>query len=156
MDKGAAEVTESRPRSVGSEMWASLGAYWRDAVPYQRFLFWLAVAFLASAAVHGAVFLLGDRAWEGPLSWRKPLLFSFSFAAVSASIAWVMTFLAKRRRYGWPLAIAFASASVGETALIAMQAWRGRGPPTSMTGRRSTKGCSSRWVGCSPGLQRWS
>ena len=127
-------------------MWASLRGYWRDAAPYQRFLCWLAVAFLASAAVHGAVFLLGDRAWEGPLSWRKPLLFSFSFAAVSASIAWVMTFLPNRPEVGWPLAIAFALASVGETVLIAMQAWRGRS--SNFNDRTAlTRGCSSRWAG---------
>jgi len=106
-------------------MWESLREFWRDAAPYQRFLYWLAVAFLISAALHGVVFLLGDRAWEGPISWRKPLLFSFSFAAVSASVAWVMTFLPKRPWPGWAMAVIFAVASVGETALIAMQAWRG-------------------------------
>jgi hypothetical protein len=106
-------------------MWTSLRGFWRQAAPYQVFLYWLAVAFLISAAVHGVEFLLGERAWQGPTSWRKPLLFSFSFAALSASIAWVMTFLPKRPGPGWALAITFAVASVGETALIAMQAWRG-------------------------------
>jgi hypothetical protein len=106
-------------------MGMSLRGYWRQAAPYQRFLYWLAVAFLISAAVHGLMFLLGDRAWAGPISWRKPLLFSFSFAAVSASVAWVMTFLPKRPVLGWTLAVVFAGASVGETALIGMQAWRG-------------------------------
>jgi hypothetical protein len=106
-------------------MGGSLLGYWRRAASYQRFLYWLAVVFLLSAAVHGTVFLLGDRAWDGPISWRKPLLFSFSFAAASASVAWVMTFLPRRPALGWTLAVVFAGASVGETALIAMQAWRG-------------------------------
>jgi hypothetical protein len=118
------DVLEALRTSVLGQMWASLRGYWRQAAPYQRFLYWLAVAFLAGAAVHGAVFLLGDRAWEGPLSWRKPMLFSFSFAAASATIAWIMTFLPRRPEAGLPLAIMFAIASVGETALIAMQAWR--------------------------------
>ena len=119
-------VLDNRHVSMLGQMWASIRGYWRKAAPYQRFLYWLAVAFLAGAAVHGAVFLLGDRAWEGPLSWRKPMLFSFSFAALSATIAWIMTFLPRRPQAGWPLAIVFAIASVGETALIAMQAWRGK------------------------------
>jgi hypothetical protein len=106
-------------------MSASLRGYWRQAAPYQRFLYWLAVLFLANAAVHGAAFLLGDLPWEGPVSWRKPLLFSFSFAAASASMAWVMTFLPRNRALGWSLAVVFAVASVGETALISMQVWRG-------------------------------
>jgi hypothetical protein len=54
------------------------------------------------------------------------MLFSFSFAALSATIAWVMTFLPRRPQVGWPLATVFTIASVGETALIAMQAWRGK------------------------------
>jgi hypothetical protein len=106
-------------------MWASLRGYWRQAATYQRFLYRLAVVFLVSAAIHGIVFVFGDRPWEGPTSWRKPLLFSFSFAAVSASVAWVMTFLPKRPALGWTLALIFAGTSVGETVLIAMQAWRG-------------------------------
>lgn len=120
------DVLRPRRVSVLGQMWASLRGYWRQAAPYERFLYWLAVAFLASAAVHGVVFLLGDRAWEGPLSWRKPMLFSFSFAALSATIAWIMTFLPRRPEVGWPLASVFAIASVGETALIAMQAWRSK------------------------------
>jgi hypothetical protein len=118
---------EAVPRSggLGAAVSASIRDLWRRAAPYQRFLYWLALVFLASAAVHGAAFLLGDLPWDGPVSWRKPLLFSFSFAAASASIAWVMTYLAPRRVLGWSLAVVFAIASVGETALIAIQVWRG-------------------------------
>ena len=70
---------EAVPRSagLGAEVSASLREYWRRAAPYQRSLYWLAVVFLVSAAVHGAAFLLGDLPWDGPVSWRKPLLFSF-------------------------------------------------------------------------------
>lgn len=89
------------------------------------FLYWLSILFLISAAVHGVVFLLGDRAWGGPVSWRKPLLFSFSFAAISASVAWVLAFLPNRPGLGWSLTLLFTGSSVGETVLIAMQAWRG-------------------------------
>jgi hypothetical protein len=111
--------------SLGKEMSASLRRFWHQSVPYQRFLYWLALLFLVSAAVHSLAFLLGDRAWAGPTSWRKPMLFSFSFAAVSASIAWVMTFLPRSPGLGWSLALLFAGASIGETTLIAMQTWRG-------------------------------
>jgi hypothetical protein len=50
------------------------------------------------------------------------MLFS-SFAALTATIAWLMTFLLRRSMVGWPLAIAFAVSS-GETELMGMQAWR--------------------------------
>ena len=103
----------------------SLIGYWRVAEPYQRFLYWLSALFLVGAALHAAVFILDDRPWEGPLSWRKPLLFSLSFALVCASLAWVMTFLPRRQRAGWLLLGSFGLASFGETALISLQAWRG-------------------------------
>ncbi len=103
----------------------SLIDYWRIAEPYQRFLYRLSALFLVSAALHAAVFVLDDRPWEGPLSWRKPLLFSLSFALVCASLAWVMTFLPRSQRAGWLLLGSFGFASFGETALISLQAWRG-------------------------------
>ena len=103
----------------------SLTRYWRVAEPYQRFLYWVSVLFLVSATFHSAVFVLDDRAWEGPVSWRKPLLFSLSFALVCVSLAWVMTFLPRRQRAGWLLLGSFGFASFGETALISLQAWRG-------------------------------
>ena len=103
----------------------SLKGYWRVAEAYQRFLYRLSSLFLVSAALHAVVFVLDDRPWEGPLSWRKPLLFSLSFALVCASLAWVMTFLPRRRRAGWFLLGSFGFASFGETALISLQAWRG-------------------------------
>ncbi len=108
-----------------SLMIASLNGYWRVAQPYQRFLYRLSALLLVSAALHAAVFILDDRPWEGPLSWRKPLLFSVSFALVCASLAWVMTFLPRRQRAGWLLLGSFGFASFGETALISLQAWRG-------------------------------
>ena len=105
-------------------MIASLNDYWRVAQPYQRFLYRLSALFLFSAALHAAVFILDDRPWEGPLSWRKPLSFSVSFALVCASLAWVMNFLPRRQRAGWLLLGSFGFASFGETALISLQAWR--------------------------------
>ncbi|MDQ3661136.1 MAG: hypothetical protein M3454_08795 [Actinomycetota bacterium] len=103
----------------------SLIGYWRVAEPYQRFLYRLSTLFLVSAALHAAVFLLDDRPWDGPLSWRKPLLFSLSFTLVCASLAWVMTFLPPKRTAGWLLLGSLGFASFGETALISLQAWRG-------------------------------
>jgi hypothetical protein len=105
----------------------SLIAYWREAAGYQRFLYWVSVLFGLSAVVHGIVFLADDRPWSGPVSWRKPLLFSLSFALVGASLAWVMTFLPRREIAGRLLLGSFGIASIAETALISMQAWRGVG-----------------------------
>jgi hypothetical protein len=105
----------------------SLIAYGREAAAYQRFLYWVSVFFGLSALFHSIVFLLDDRPWSGPISWRKPLLFSLSFALVGASLAWVMSFLPRRNAAGWFLLGSFGVASIAETALISLQAWRGVG-----------------------------
>jgi len=119
-------VREDGDRHVAGRMAASIRGYREAAAPYQRFLYVVAALFLASAIVHGLAFALDDRPWEGPLSWRKPLLFSLSFALLTASVAWVLTFLPRRPLAGWGLGALLALAGIGEVALIAMQTWRGR------------------------------
>jgi hypothetical protein len=64
----------------------SLSDYLRDVTAYQRFLYGVAALLMVSAIVHAAVWLADGGAWEGPVSWRKPILFSFSFGITSASL----------------------------------------------------------------------
>jgi hypothetical protein len=71
---------------------------------YQSFLYAVGVLLLASGLVHGVVFLLDGGGWDGPLSWRKPILFGFSFGITVLSLGWVLSFLPRRRRLGWLLA----------------------------------------------------
>lgn len=91
----------------------------------QRFLYLLSGAFFLSATVHFAVFLSDGSSWAGPVSWRKPVEFAFSFALTTATIAWILDYLGGRARTQWTLAIVYAAASVGEVVLITMQVWRG-------------------------------
>jgi hypothetical protein len=106
-------------------MRASLRAYWDASASYQRFVYLIGAAFALSAIFHIGVFLVDGGPWEGPLSWRKPISFSLSFALIAVSLAWVLTFLPRRPILGWFVMGVFGVASVVETALIAMQTWRG-------------------------------
>jgi hypothetical protein len=90
-----------------------------------RFLIVCGLLLLASAAVHGAVFLVSGTAWEGPLSWRKPMLFGFSFGITAVTVAIIAAALRMRPSVAWTLLGSLGVASVAETALITMQTWRG-------------------------------
>jgi hypothetical protein len=112
-------------RSLAAAMGASLRRYWDERAGYQTFLYGAGVLLLASGLFHTLVFLLDGGGWDGPLSWRKPILFGFSFGITVLSLGWVLSFLPRRRRLGWLLAGTLGVASVGEVFLITMQRWRG-------------------------------
>jgi hypothetical protein len=80
---------------------------------------------LTSGLVHVAILLAGGGSWEGPLSLRKPATFGLSFGITVISIVWVASFLPLTNRKRTLLVGAFAAASVFETALVSLQAWRG-------------------------------
>ena len=92
---------------------------------YQRVGYACAALLLASGAFHAGVFLVDGGSWEGPVSWRKPIVFGLSFGITLATITWFMSFLRPRRGTAWVLVGTFAVASVGEVFLVSMQRWRG-------------------------------
>jgi hypothetical protein len=63
-------------------------------------------------------------AWEGPVTWRKPILFGISAGLTSLSLGWVWSKL-PRRRWDGELATVTAWCLVVEVALIDLQCWRG-------------------------------
>lgn len=93
--------------------------------PYQRFAYWCAALLVLSGIFHLGVYVVDGGAWEGPLSWRKPIVFGLSFGISLATLAWITTFIRPRRAWGWVLIGVFSVASVLEVALISMQTWRG-------------------------------
>lgn len=119
------EGVSSSGTALVCEMRASLRTYWQVSQSYQRFVYGTGALFLLSGIVHTGAFLVDGGAWEGPLSWRKPISFSFSFAFIAFSLAWVLTFLPKRPLLGWLVMGTFGVSAAVETALIAMQTWRG-------------------------------
>jgi hypothetical protein len=98
---------------------------WRQRTGYQTVLYAVSVVMLASGIFHTVVFLVSGTSWDGPVSWRKPLLFGYSFGVTTLALAWIMTFLPRRRVLGWVLAPSLGAASFIEVGLITMQRWRG-------------------------------
>ena len=93
--------------------------------PYQRFAYWCAALLVLSGIFHLGVYVVDGGPWEGPLSWRKPIVFGLSFGITLATLSWIMTFIWPRRRWGWVLLGVFSVASLLEVFLISMQTWRG-------------------------------
>lgn len=84
-----------------------------------------ALLLLASAALHTTVLLLAGGPWDGPVSWRKPITFGLSFGISVLTVTWICRLLPLAARTRTLLLGAFTAASLLETALITLQAWRG-------------------------------
>lgn len=86
----------------------------------------LGVIMVASGIAHLPVWALLGGPWEGPITWRKPILFGISGGLTAISLGWVWSMLAWRRG-DVPLAAATAWALFVEVLLIDLQRWRGVG-----------------------------
>ncbi|WP_329623576.1 hypothetical protein OG357_26795 [Streptomyces sp. NBC_01255] len=80
---------------------------------------------LASAAFHTVVLVLDGGPWDGPVSWRKPITFGLSFGISVLTVTWICGLLPLAARTRTLLLGAFTGASLLETGLITLQAWRG-------------------------------
>ena len=54
---------------------------------YQRFAYLCGALLVLSGAFHAVVFLVDGGSWEGPVSWRKPIVFGLSFVAAAIYVA---------------------------------------------------------------------
>ena len=77
-----------------------------------------------SGVAHFVIWLFAGGDWEGPVSWRKPILFGVSTGVTVLSVAWLYPKL-RPRRWDAVLCGLFGFAMVAEVALITIQQWRG-------------------------------
>ncbi|MFS0701154.1 hypothetical protein AB6N24_14385 [Cellulomonas sp. 179-A 4D5 NHS] len=117
-----------RPSEVARAVTAQLRAALADAAPtsgYQRALYLGGLVLLGSAVVHAAVWLVDGSAWDGAVSWRKPMTFGFSFGLLLLSCGWIQGTLPRSRAWGWSVTVLVAGGSLLEVGLITVQRWRG-------------------------------
>lgn len=81
---------------------------------------------LGSGLLHVVVWVVQGGEWEGPLSWRKPILFGISTGLTALSLAWLWSWTPPRSRAATVAATATALALLVEVALVDVQCWRGR------------------------------
>ena len=89
-----------------------------------RLLVLCGVLLLESGAAHLVVWAVAGGPWEGPVSWRKPILFGISGGLTCLSLGWAWAQLPWRRGDAW-LAATVAWALLVEVCLINLQTWRG-------------------------------
>ena len=79
---------------------------------------------VVSGLAHVVVWAVLGGPWEGPVTWRKPILFGISGGLTSLSLGWAWSKLPLRWGDGWlPATVAWAL--LVEVAAIDLQAWRG-------------------------------
>jgi hypothetical protein len=103
----------------------STAARLRPTTAYQRLGYGCAAALVLSGLLHVVVYLVDGGPWEGPLSWRKPIVFGLSFGITVATVAWMLPLLRGRTATGWVVVGLLSATSLGEVSLITMQTWRG-------------------------------
>jgi len=84
----------------------------------------IGILLVVSGVAHLVVWAVLGGPWEGPVSWRKPILFGVSGGLTSLSLGWAWSKLPWRWGDAW-LASSVAWALLVEVALIDLQAWRG-------------------------------
>jgi hypothetical protein len=84
----------------------------------------IGVLLVVSGLAHLVVWAVAGGPWEGPVSWRKPILFGISGGLTCLSLGWAWAQLPWRRGDAW-LAATVAWALLVEVCLINMQTWRG-------------------------------
>lgn len=95
---------------------------WGRARRVERVCCLVGAVLLAAGLFHLLVFAVDGGPWFGPVSWRKPATFGFSFGLTLIAITWVSSYLPIGRR-ALVLGV-FAADCVVEVGGITLQAWR--------------------------------
>ena len=110
---------------VRQSMLMSLRSFWVNGRHIERAGYLIGALLLIDGIVHIAILAVTGASWVGPLSLRKPAAFGLSFGITLVTIVWVASFLPLAERTRLALLTIFTAASVVETALVSLQAWRG-------------------------------
>jgi hypothetical protein len=111
-------------RKLISEALSVPAQLWKERQSSQTPMYVTGFILVCSGLFHVLVFLASGGSWEGPISWRKPILFGITGGLTTISVAWVMGSLSQRKSLyimGW----IFAVSMFVEVSLITMQKWRG-------------------------------
>jgi hypothetical protein len=106
------------------EAFAVPAQLWKERKQAQTPMYVAGSILILSGLFHLLVLLISGGSWEGPISWRKPILFGITGGITTVSVAWVMGFM----RQGKSLRVMswiFAVSMFIEVSLITMQRWRG-------------------------------
>ena len=114
-------------QAIAYRRWAIGFVRWRwlPAARVDRLALGVATLLLVSGITHLVLLVMTGGSWQGPLSFRKPATFGLSFGITLLTIVWVSDAVTLSRRARSLLLSAFSAASLLETVLVSLQAWRG-------------------------------
>ncbi|MGF1581069.1 MAG: hypothetical protein ACFCD0_17020 [Gemmataceae bacterium] len=118
------ETTISRTKKYVTKLAWMISWSLRALRPGQFPIYAAGLALFLSGLVHVGVWFVEGSSWQGPLSWRKPILFGLSGGVTAISVGWVLGVMPRWKLDRW-LGWTFAISIVIEVALITMQTWRG-------------------------------
>ncbi|RJL31860.1 hypothetical protein [Bailinhaonella thermotolerans] len=118
-------VFAASARPARSSLLSPLLAHWDGSPGYRRFAYVVGAALIATGVLHAGFGLATGAPVEGPLSWRKPATFGFSFGLTTVTLGWVSSCLRVRPWAGWTGAVLLCASTVVEVAWVALQHARG-------------------------------
>lgn len=121
-NQSAVETTVPGPASAGQP---PLITEWRRLRPVEALCYVTGAVLVGSGLFHLVVLAVDGGSWEGPVSWRKPVTFGFSFGLTLATVTWVSSYIRLGNRVRAVLLGLFAADCVLEVGGITLQAWRG-------------------------------
>ncbi len=119
-DTGQAPIDPSGTPSHGGPR-----ACWRHAQGYQRLAYLVGAALIATGLAQAGIWAVAGGSASGPLSWRKPVSFGFSFSLTTLTLGWVASWLRLRRTTGWILMGLLCASTTVEVAWVSLQHARG-------------------------------
>lgn len=108
--------------SVWAAVRGAAAGGWARARRAERVCYVVGGLLIAAGLFHLLMFVVDGGPWYGPVSWRKPATFGFSFGLTLIAITWVSSYLPIGRRA--LLLGVFAADCVVEVGGITLQAWR--------------------------------
>jgi hypothetical protein len=111
-------------RKLISEGMSVPAQLWKERQSSQIPMYVVGFILVCSGLFHVLVLFTSGGSWEGPISWRKPILFGITGGLTTISVGWVMGYLSQRKSLhimSW----IFAVSMFVEVSLITMQKWRG-------------------------------
>lgn len=97
---------------------------WNRGRRIERICYLIGAVLIGAGLFHLVVFAVDGGPWYGPVSWRKPATFGFSFGLTLIAVAWVASYLSIGERSRTLLLGVFAADCVVEVGGITLQAWR--------------------------------
>ncbi|MCH7535999.1 MAG: hypothetical protein IH948_09740 [Bacteroidetes bacterium] len=116
--------TSSIP-NILKAFFATCKNYYREAESYQKFAYLAGLILIVGGLLHVIPLAFDGFQWSGAVSFRKPIAFGLALGLNAWSLAWVMTYLPKRKKTSWFWLGVYLLAAYLEFIPITIQVWRG-------------------------------